>query len=49
MEETKLKKLTNNYTSKQEIPTTMKMKHSTNNETKTQQEKNKNQFQKIQM
>lgn len=49
IEETKFKKLTNNYTSKQEIPTTIKLKHSKNSETKTQQEMNQNQFQKIQM
>jgi hypothetical protein len=40
------KKLTNNYTSKQEITTTIKLKHSKNCETKTQE---MNQFQKIQM
>ena len=49
MEETKFKKLTNNQTSKQEIPTPIKLKHSKNNETKAQQEMNQNQFQKIQV
>ena len=32
-----LKKSTNNYSSKEEIPTTIKVKHSTNIETKTQE------------
>ena len=38
MDKTNFKKLTNNYTSNYEIPTTIKLKHSKNNETKTQQE-----------